>query len=62
MAYSDTSRDAFERALQSMRESLPQYLVGRLQELLDSQQIHDPAMVIQAIERQPSDEELGNAG
>jgi len=54
--YSDTSRVAFERALQLVAGSLPHDVVQRLLRLMEEEQLHDSDLIRQAIERSPPEE------
>jgi len=59
--YSDTSRDAFERALRSMSESLPSHVLEELRRLLADERLHEPDLIRQAIERPPPEKEPPDA-
>ena len=55
--YSDISKDAFGRAIQSLRDHVPDELSQTLSRLLEEEELHDFDLVRQAIERTVEGEE-----
>ena len=60
-AYSDITKQAFERALDELKTALPKQLHSELVRLLEEESLHDAAKVHKAVQNHSSAEPKQNA-